>query len=98
VVGQGCGFPHQLLFEICKRKSTVCSSKGHAITSVVTKETQIPGTAIFVKQYEVLCSQCGSGIEEIKKERASRSGTSQRDRKAKAVPQQPTENQTEVHQ
>jgi len=79
-------------------KATVCGVKGHAITSVITKETQIPGTAIFVKQYDVLCSQCGSTLEEIKKERASRSGTSRSARKSKDIPQPQAESQFEVQQ
>jgi hypothetical protein len=80
-------------------KTSVCGVKGHDIASVVARETQIPGTAIMARQYEILCVQCGASLEEIRKELKSRSGTSQRDRKAKAAASAPpAENPVEVHQ
>lgn len=80
-------------------KTTVCGVQGHAIDWVIEKETVIPGTQVFVKQYLILCTQCGAPLDEIKKERVTRSGTSQRDRKAKAAAAvQPAETSMEASQ
>jgi hypothetical protein len=79
-------------------KSDVCRTKGHAITALVVGETQIPGTAVWAKKYEVLCEQCGTTLEDIRKESRSRSGTPRAARKPKDVTQPQAESQVEVHQ
>ena len=71
-------------------KVTVCGNNGHSITSLLSKETQIPNTPVWARQYEILCTQCGSSLEDIRKERTPRpSGSRSRPPKAQSSELQP---------
>jgi len=65
-------------------KAAVCGASGHTICSMMTKEVQIPGTQTWARQYEILCTQCGTSLEDIRKERIP--STTPRVRKPKAAP------------
>ena len=63
-------------------KDTVCGVAGHRIASLPAKQTPIPSTSIIVTAYELVCTQCGRTLEEIRKERQ----TAPRERKPKSKP------------
>ena len=75
-------------------KSAVCGSQGHDINSFVTGETLIPGTQVWSKKYELLCTKCGSSLEDIRKERIRNDAP--RVRKAKLTPAEPQPNPVEA--